>query len=477
MSNQKRLVFCVFAATALLVGCGNETGAGTATTGGNDSTLAQESDANNGVGGGGTDTSLGLGDVAPPSALGTDCSKDEDCGNDGVCYRGVCVATCDAAADCPATANCSRDGAGRLLCAPRSYATAIGAFCGVDGVCAEGTKCLGTPYSAFARCTAGCNDDTDCPTDHGCDDAGNGEKVCRVRAYCSECDHDGNCESGSACVENGGQRFCSKSCTAGSTECPRYAGCKDVGGGDFRCIHKSGACVGDGGLCSSCLGTDDCAAGGQCLTYTHTKEGFCSAPCGAGCPAGYECNPNAKACVPGKAKNATCTSALANMMEVGDIMDDYAMVGMVDTDDDGSLDNEDPRMIKMSDFAEHHELIMFNVSAVWCSACQAETKEMRVLYKKFYPRGLVMMQTLFDGQKPGEPMTFGLLKAWNKQLKPGGMVGMDPDRWVLQYNSAGSTPLNMLIDAKTREVIYKVNGYNGFALQKAIDDALKAKGL
>jgi hypothetical protein len=74
-------------------------------------------------------------------------------------------------------------------------------------------------------------------------------------------------------------------------------------------------------------------------------------------------------------------------------------------------------------------------------------------------------------------MTMGLLKAWNKQLKPAGAVGMDPERWVAQYNTGGSTPLNVLIDAKTRKVLYKVNGYNRYTIEGQIKKALKDKGL
>ena len=102
---------------------------------------------------------------------------------------------------------------------------------------------------------------------------------------------------------------------------------------------------------------------------------------------------------------------------------------------------------------------------------------MKTLYKTYFPKGLVLVQTLFDGAKPGYPMTFPLLKAWNSQLKPSGYVGMDPDRLVMQYNVAGSTPLNMIIDAKTRKVVYKTNGYNKLSLEKAIKAAFTAKGL
>ncbi len=456
---------------ALSVGCTSEPGSGAAT-------LAESSDATTSLGGGTdeADTGLaGLEDTAPPTTIGNDCTEDADCKDEGVCYRGVCSQACKTPSDCAAGQDCSLDAKSRLVCAKPAYSDAIGKNCGATGVCPAGTKCLGQAYSALTTCSAACTDDTDCPMTHACSEI-QGQKLCMVRKFCNECLHDANCGPGSACIVEGGVGTCAKACNAGSTECPRYAACKDRGDGQFFCAHKAGACVGDGSLCAPCQTEDHCN-NGLCLTYNHTKESFCATGCDGGCPAGYNCASSLNKCVPADKANPKCVSSISKMAEVGDIMDDYAMIGMVDTDDDGSLVNEEPRLIKFSDFAAHHELILFNVSAVWCSACQAETKDMKSLYKIYFPKGLVMVQTLFDGQKPGEPMTFPLLKAWNSQLKPSGYVGMDPERWVMQYNVGGSTPLNMIIDAKTRKVLYKTNGYNKLVLEKAIKSALASKGL
>ena len=114
---------------------------------------------------------------------------------------------------------------------------------------------------------------------------------------------------------------------------------------------------------------------------------------------------------------------------------------------------------------------------MWCSACQAEAVDLRNVEQKYEPKGVVFLQTLYDGQKPGQPMTMSLLKAWNQQLKPAGYVGMDPNRNVTQYNIAGSSPLNMIIDAKTHKVLYKGNGYNKYTLMAALDSVLKSKGI
>ena len=457
--------------SASLVGCGSETGSSSAV-------LAESSDATNSLGGG-TDEAdsgpSGLEDTATPTTIGSDCKDDGDCKDQGVCYRGVCVHTCKTPADCAASEDCSLDAKSRLVCTAPAYSAAIGTNCGATGVCPEGTTCLGQAYSSFATCSAACTDDTDCPMSHSCDDV-QGQKLCMVRKFCSECVHDANCGPGSACIVQGGVGTCAKACNAGSTECPRYAACNDRGDGQFFCAHKAGACVGDGSLCSACSGDNQCGDC-SCLTYNHTKESFCAAACDPGCPTGYTCAAGINKCVPADKSNPKCVSSISKMAEVGDIMDDYSMIGMVDTYDDGSLVGEEPRLIKFSDFATHHELILFNVSAVWCSACQAETKDMKTLYKTYFPKGLVLVQTLFDGAKPGYPMTFPLLKAWNSQLKPSGYVGMDPDRLVMQYNVAGSTPLNMIIDAKTRKVVYKTNGYNKLSLEKAIKAAFTAKGL
>ncbi len=470
-------VFAIAAVATWTLGCGSDGGAAAADTqgGANDRgrVVGSGGTAPEDAGPGESDAGAIAQDTAPPITLGSDCAADAECTGGAVCYRGVCVKTCGAPTDCDAEQDCSLDAASRLLCVKRGYAEAVGSFCGADGKCPEGTQCVGAAYSPDAVCSASCTDDTDCPMSMACLAAGT-SKICQARAFCDTCSHAANCAVGDVCVQSGIERFCSRPCTVGKTECKRFATCEAQPDGAGACVHKAGSCLGDGSLCQPCNVDEQCD--GKCLTYTFSQESFCASACGAGCPTGYKCSTANGMCLPASTKSPTCVGSLSSMAEVGDVIDDYAMVGMVDTNDDGLLTDESPRHIALSHF-EAYELILFNVSAVWCSACQAETVDLRNVEKKYEPKGVVFLQTLYDGEKPGLPITMALLKAWNSKLKPAGYVGMDPNRNVVQYNIASSTPLNMIIDAKTRKVLYKSNGYNKLSLMQALDTVLKSKGI
>jgi thiol-disulfide isomerase/thioredoxin len=236
-------------------------------------------------------------------------------------------------------------------------------------------------------------------------------------------------------------------------------------------VHSSGTCIGDGSQCSGCANDADCATGGLCLQYSSTKERFCAESCATGgCPSGYDCvtlGNGAKQCVHPQQQAPTCTPKLQEMMAVGATMDDYAMIGVTDDNGNGDMLDEPLKIVRLSDFAETHKLILFNVSAVWCGACQQETLEFAA-FEQSHPE-VAIFQTLFDGQQPGSDITQNLLAAWVSQLNAKGAVGMDPAKMVLQYNAAGSTPLNMVIDAKTRKILHKWNGYAPNSLEGIAD--------
>ena len=72
---------------------------------------------------------------------------------------------------------------------------------------------------------------------------------------------DDQCGTGAKCVKQGTESYCTRPCHAGSTECPRTADCKDVGGGNFQCVSRTGSCVGDGTMCASASRMSDCQKG------------------------------------------------------------------------------------------------------------------------------------------------------------------------------------------------------------------------
>lgn len=114
-------------------------------------------------------------------------------------------------------------------------------------------------------------------------------------------------------------------------------------------------------------------------------------------------------------------------------------------------------MIKLSEFAANgYKVVLFNVAAGWCGPCQQETKSFKALLTKYPDLGVY--QVLYDGVQPGSLPTMAFAKQWITVLNGQGAVGIDPDRNVSAWNTGGSTPLNLIVDAQTRKVLAKFNG-------------------
>jgi thiol-disulfide isomerase/thioredoxin len=462
----------------MFAACGTEPGqAATAGTAGNTSAIDPTQTERTGATSKGkdaatTDTEQPTDVEAKSGQPGDVCKADVQCGT-GVCWHEKCFAACKGAADCGKGEVCASPDGKRLLCHAPKYAPDLGAPCAIEGVCPAGLECVvaGIPdgkkftngnllaaETAGAYCTAACQTDLDCPPRLQCLDDGQGAK-CRLREFCGDCQHDGQCEPGAKCVQQDGGKFCARKCGQGSTECPRFADCKDVGGGEFQCLHRAGTCAGAGDLCSACNDPNDCAAGALCLTYQHTKESFCTQPCPSGsCPAGYACAAvgNAKHCTPNNTTNK-CVAKISPNMEKGDIMEDFAMVGYVDTDDDTMLSDEEPKVLHLSDFQDK-KLILLTLSAGWCGPCQIETKASKQTVKNVGAQNVAIFQVLIDGpQQPSLP-TLAFAKQWVTQLNAAGAVGIDPTRLSNVFNTTGGIPLNILIEGKTMKILDKLSG-------------------
>jgi hypothetical protein len=277
----------------------------------------------------------------------------------------------------------------------------------------------------------------------------------------------------------GDGKFCTQTCTSGSSECPRYSTCNFVDGVNV-CVHKAGTCEAKGDLCDPCFDGTGCQTDGLCLTYNFSKESFCSTSCEtAGCAEGYECvdvttsNGKVKQCVPGKAKSNTCVG-LSARMEKGATMVDLEMVCFRDRNANGDLTDETPELTKLSDFAADYKILLFNVAPGWCSACQAETKDFKAVMETYGPQGFMIVQAVTETSKQGQPASLGFVESWIKSLDPGGStVCVEPTGFSKTINTEGTTPLNIVLDGKTRLVLDKFNGYSHNSLISKIETHLK----
>jgi hypothetical protein len=410
--------------------------------------------------------------------LGTQCKIDTECATN-TCVAGLCTKVCTATADCAANQDCNSDDGTRLICLPRAYPEHAGLSCSLSE-CDGALICLSTPESSLAVCSASCQSSLDCPPDEICRQ-GKDSSQCVPRRDGAPCVTDSQCGTGGICALLGDAGYCTTACTkAKGTECPPFAACTGLDDGRMACVHKKGTFSAEGNFCDPCNGYDKAPCGGvgsdgkvlgACLTLGATGERFCSVPCDAGgkCATGATCQKigglAVSQCVPTK---NTCVKLAVPMSKKGDILPDFSMAGWYDENANFDLKDESTQVLRLSDFASTgrfgdrgYKKILFTVSAIWCPYCKQETSQFKkMLTTSTKYKDLLIFQVLYEGPNPGDAILLDdTFKKWIKPLNAQGAVGTDPDHIVGTWMGLDSgPPLNILINAETRQILSRING-------------------
>ena len=145
-------------------------------------------------------------------------------------------------------------------------------------------------FDPNAYCSGACSTDTDCPLDFTCAMDYDMVQKCLRRKLCSPCTYDTNCPRDTPlCVPttDGTAHYCTKTCNS-TNDCGGLtntaltcAPTTSTGGVQTNaCLHRYGACVGEGNICDPCLVNEDCAKSHSvCLLNPGTGEGFCTKRC------------------------------------------------------------------------------------------------------------------------------------------------------------------------------------------------------
>jgi AhpC/TSA family len=119
-------------------------------------------------------------------------------------------------------------------------------------------------------------------------------------------------------------------------------------------------------------------------------------------------------------------------------------------------------------------LILVNTAAIWCAACVAEHGDLPQRAAELGPRGLVILSTLFqDGQR--DPADMADLERWITNFEPNFPMVADPELQLGLYASPDSAPLNMLVDARSMEILRKYIGDQGAVMWPYIESELAAR--
>ncbi|HTQ06878.1 MAG TPA: hypothetical protein VMI54_23635 [Polyangiaceae bacterium] len=120
---------------------------------------------------------------------------------------------------------------------------------------------------------------------------------------------------------------------------------------------------------------------------------------------------------------------------------------------------------------KHYELLLVNSAALWCAACKAEHATLGQHYADLAPRGLALVSALFQNNA-GAPADTDDLKLWVDTFDVKFPMVLDPDYQLGAYASAETAPLNLLVDARTMQIMDKWVGDQSSVIWPTIEDEL-----
>jgi thiol-disulfide isomerase/thioredoxin len=118
-------------------------------------------------------------------------------------------------------------------------------------------------------------------------------------------------------------------------------------------------------------------------------------------------------------------------------------------------------------------LLLFTTSAEWCTACIKEQPKLQALYESYGDQGLEVLVTLFQ-DSDFEPATPELASRWREKYDLSYLVVADPQEpsVMSEYYDVNLTPMVMLVDTITMEIMYLTQGFDEDQVRALIESKL-----
>lgn len=130
-------------------------------------------------------------------------------------------------------------------------------------------------------------------------------------------------------------------------------------------------------------------------------------------------------------------------------------------------DAEHLEVVNLSDFYNPNgtegkpRIIALNASAVWCTVCRAEYRQLQSshTYANYRPKGVEMIGVLFEDNdyNPAKPSD---LNRWGTVFEVPFPLVLDPGFKTGQFFASDATPLNLLIDTSNMQILNVTMGYD-----------------
>jgi hypothetical protein len=142
--------------------------------------------------------------------------------------------------------------------------------------------------------------------------------------------------------------------------------------------------------------------------------------------------------------------------------------------------------VSLSDFYDptgtSTKLLVINASAVWCTVCQAELRQMKTdkTAEKYRAQGVQLLGTLFE-DATGGPARPSDLRLWGSAAVRAieFPLVLDPGLKMGVYFTSDATPLNLIVDARNMRIVHAMMGYDSSpatGLWSIVDRELAKRG-
>ncbi len=118
-----------------------------------------------------------------------------------------------------------------------------------------------------------------------------------------------------------------------------------------------------------------------------------------------------------------------------------------------------------------NRLVLITTAAEWCTACIKEQSSLQELHEKHHNNGLFVMVSIFeDGifQKAGA----ALAEKWKRQFGLSFKVVADPEFKLGGYYNRELTPMVMLVDACSMEILSLTTGWDRDLVESIVESRL-----
>jgi hypothetical protein len=152
--------------------------------------------------------------------------------------------------------------------------------------------------------------------------------------------------------------------------------------------------------------------------------------------------------------------------KVGSVIENLEFLGWHDPVAAG-YDAAEFEVVRLSDYYDPNgqdlKLIVLNASAVWCSVCRSEYRHFRDMniHATYRARGVQLFGALFEDinaapARPEDLSEWGASPAFTVEFP----LVLDPGFKLGKYFTSDSTPLNLIIDARTMRILDATMGYD-----------------